>query len=92
MAGKADRIILRRSSLPKFLTDIIEGMVSWIAPVEMMPGEYEMEALAAGALRVLRGEEASGLPVKSRLRQLAESASARCRTLYNSKQRVIRKD
>ena len=23
----------------------------------MMPGEYEMEALAGGALRVLRGEE-----------------------------------
>ena len=33
-------------------------MKSWQAsPVEVMAGEYEMEALAAGCLRVLRGEE-----------------------------------
>ncbi len=31
--------------------------VEWIAPVTTMPGEFEMEALAAGALRVARGEE-----------------------------------
>ena len=29
----------------------------WIAPVAAYPGEFEMEAMAAGALRVLNGEE-----------------------------------
>ena len=33
--------------------------VSWIAPVEIYPGEGEMSALALGALRVLRGEESA---------------------------------
>jgi butyrate kinase len=31
--------------------------VEWIAPMQVMAGEFEMEALAAGGLRVLRGEE-----------------------------------
>ncbi len=29
----------------------------WIAPVTAYPGEFEMEAMAAGALRVLQGQE-----------------------------------
>ena len=29
----------------------------WIAPVTAYPGEFEMEAMAAGAIRVLSGEE-----------------------------------
>lgn len=40
-----------------FLTGLIRERVAFIAPVELMPGEEEMEALAAGALRVLRGTE-----------------------------------
>ena len=35
----------------------IEQRCSFIAPVMVFPGEEEMEALALGALRVLRGEE-----------------------------------
>ncbi len=35
----------------------ITGRVSFIAPVIVIPGEEELEALAAGALRILRGEE-----------------------------------
>jgi butyrate kinase len=31
--------------------------VEFLAPVAILPGENEMEALAKGALRVLRGEE-----------------------------------
>lgn len=31
--------------------------VQWIAPVKVYPGEDELQALAEGALRVLRGEE-----------------------------------
>ena len=40
------------------LTGIISRMTGFIAPVHVFPGEFEMEGLAAGALRVLRGEEA----------------------------------
>ena len=42
-------------------------MVKYIAPVRVYPGEFEMEAMAAGALRVLKGEEEvkvyTGVPV-----------------------------
>ena len=37
--------------------DMIRPHVEWIAPMEVMAGEFEMEALTAGGLRVLRGEE-----------------------------------
>lgn len=39
------------------LADQITEHISFIAPVMVFPGEEELEALAAGALRVLRGEE-----------------------------------
>ncbi len=58
VAGKVDRIILTGGiAYSKYLTGQIVELVDWIAPVEIMAGEYEMEALAGGALRVLRGEE-----------------------------------
>lgn len=41
----------------KYLTGRIGNMVSFIASVEIEPGEDEMEALNEGALRVLSGEE-----------------------------------
>lgn len=39
----------------------IRDMVQFIAPVFVLPGENEMEALALGALRLLRGEELAQL-------------------------------
>lgn len=39
------------------LLKAIEKRVRFVAPVHAYPGEYEMAALAAGVLRVLRGEE-----------------------------------
>ena len=58
VCGKVDRIILTGGiSYSKYVTDYITEHVSFVAPVEVMAGEYEMEALAAGCLRVLRGEE-----------------------------------
>lgn len=58
VSGKVDRIILTGGiSYSKYITDYITNMVEFIAPVEVMAGEYEMEALAAGALRVLEGKE-----------------------------------
>ncbi len=58
VCGKVDRIILTGGmAYSKFISSYITEHVEFIAPVEVMAGEYEMEALAAGALRVLRGEE-----------------------------------
>jgi butyrate kinase len=39
------------------LVNWIKDRVSFIAPVSSVPGEFEMEALRNGALRVLSGEE-----------------------------------
>jgi len=41
----------------EYLTDAIEEMVSYLAPVFIYPGAEEMEDLASGGLRVIRGEE-----------------------------------
>ena len=41
----------------KKLMNWISEYVGFIAPIEVVPGEDEMLALAQGALRVLKGEE-----------------------------------
>ncbi|HPX93918.1 MAG TPA: butyrate kinase [Bacillota bacterium] len=41
----------------KLITEAVEASVGFIAPVYVYPGELEMGALAAGGLRVMRGEE-----------------------------------
>jgi butyrate kinase len=56
--GKIDRIILTGGGAHnKLLTELITERVSFLAPVEIIPGEKEMEALAEGGLRVLNGIE-----------------------------------
>ena len=56
--GKVDVIILTGGlAYSEMLTSWIKRRVEFIAPVEIMAGENEMEALALGVLRVLRGEE-----------------------------------
>jgi butyrate kinase len=56
--GKVDVIILTGGvANSRLLTGWIAERVSFIAPVEVIPGENEMEALAFGVLRVLRGGE-----------------------------------
>lgn len=56
--GKVDRIVLTGGiAYSKMLTDMIAEYVSFIAPVVVRPGAKEMEALAEGVLRVVRGEE-----------------------------------
>lgn len=45
------------SPAPGMLTDWVAERVSFLAPVHVLPGENEMESLALGVLRVLRGEE-----------------------------------
>ncbi|MGI6151176.1 MAG: butyrate kinase [Christensenellales bacterium] len=58
LEGRVDAIILT-GGLAKSVrfTGCIKQRVSLIAPIEVIPGEEEMLALAQGALRVLRGEE-----------------------------------
>jgi len=56
--GKVDRIILTGGiAYSKYFTEMIARRVDWIAPVSVLPGENEMQSLADGVLRVLRGEE-----------------------------------
>jgi butyrate kinase len=58
LKGKADAVVLTGGlAYSDKLCEYIVSMVSFIAPVLRYPGEDEMEALAHGALRALRGEE-----------------------------------
>ncbi len=56
--GEVDAIILTGGiAYSKYLTSLIRDHVSFLAPVVIYEGEDELNALAGGILRVLRGEE-----------------------------------
>ena len=56
--GKVDYIVLTGGiAYSKYITEAIKERVSFIAPVEIIPGEKEMDSLSRGVLRVLTGEE-----------------------------------
>ena len=56
--GKVDGILLGGGMVhSKDLVDQITDACSFIAPVTAYPGEFEMEAMASGAMRVLDGTE-----------------------------------
>ncbi len=58
LKGKTDAILLTGGiAYSKILTSWIKERVEFISKVHIFPGEKELEALAKGALRVLRGEE-----------------------------------
>ena len=57
--GKVDGIVLTGGvSKSKYFCSEIEKRCAWIAPVKSYGGDFEMEALASGAIRALTGEEA----------------------------------
>lgn len=58
LAGKVDAIILTGGLAfgKSFVAEITER-ISWIADVIVEPGENELQSLAEGTLRVVRGEE-----------------------------------
>ena len=66
--GKVDGILLGGGMVhnPDLVAKITEAC-SFIAPVTAYPGEFEMEAMASGAIRALKGEEEvlqyTGIPV-----------------------------
>ena len=56
--GDVDAIIITGGiAYSKYMTESIKNRVKFIAHVEILPGENELEALAFGGLRVLKGEE-----------------------------------
>ena len=56
--GRVDAILLTGGmACSERLISQLRGAIAWIAPVAVYPGEDELQALAEGALRVLRGEE-----------------------------------
>ena len=58
VCGKVDAVILTGGiAHSRRITSWVEERVRFIAPVEVVPGENELEALALGILRVLRREE-----------------------------------
>lgn len=58
LRGEVDRIIITGGiAYSERIVKMIEDRVSFIAPVEVIPGEMELEALVMGALRVLTKEE-----------------------------------
>ena len=58
LEGQVDAIVLT-GGLLRFddVAETIRRRCGWIAPIATYPGENEQEAMALGALRVLRGEE-----------------------------------
>ncbi len=68
LKGQVDAIIFTGGiAHDKYLVERLSEYVGWIAPISVQAGEFEMEALAAGAIRALKGEEEvlqyTGVPV-----------------------------
>ena len=58
VAGDVEAIILTGGiAYSEYFTNEVKKNAEWIAPVIVYPGENEMESLALGGLRVLRGQE-----------------------------------
>lgn len=75
--GQVDGILLGGGMAHnKELVEQITGACSFIAPVSAYPGEFEMEAMAAGAIRALKGEEQvrgyTGEPVFKQFKAMME--------------------
>jgi butyrate kinase len=68
LKGEVDAILLSGGiANHAYLVERITDMVRYIAPVKVYAGEFEMEAMASGAIRVLDGREKpktyTGVPV-----------------------------
>lgn len=60
LQGSVDAVLITggMAHSTKLIRNLRES-IAWIAPVHVYPGEDELQALAEGALRVLRGEESA---------------------------------
>ena len=71
LKGQCDAIILTGGlAHSKMLTDRITEYVQFIAPVCVLPGENEMDALAQGGLRILTGAEQASIYHKPERKEL----------------------
>jgi butyrate kinase len=58
LRGRVDAMLLTGGmAYSERLVAALSEHIRWIAPIILYPGEDELQALAEGALRVLRGEE-----------------------------------
>lgn len=58
LKGKVDLIVITGGMANAItLVELITDRITFIAPVQVLAGEEELEALVSGALRVLRGED-----------------------------------
>ena len=58
LKGKFEAVILTGGlANDKFLVGKIKEYAGWIGPIEVLPGEHEMQALALGGLRIIRDNE-----------------------------------
>jgi butyrate kinase len=58
LKGNVDAIFITGGlAYDKFIVNYVTAMTKFIAPVHVIPGEREMEALTQGAVRVLKGME-----------------------------------
>lgn len=58
LEGKVNGVIITGGiAYSSYVVEYLKKKIGWIAEFFVMPGEMEMEALAKGALRVLRNEE-----------------------------------
>lgn len=56
--GEIDNIIFTGGiAHSDYFTGLVRRHVDWIAPIVMVPGSFELEALAHGILRIYHGEE-----------------------------------
>lgn len=84
LAGSVDGVLITGGlAYEERFVEWIRQRVEFIAPVMVFPGENELRALAAGALRVLRGEEsakayrgAAGRPVPEAAISVRENRTA----------------
>ena len=60
LKGDVDQVVITGGiAHSKQMVAEVSSRVAFVAPIVVMPGEEELQALAEGALRVLRGEEAA---------------------------------
>jgi butyrate kinase len=52
-----DIVLTGGLAFSQLFTSLVRRRVEFIAPVHILPGENEMQALFAGVMRVLSGEE-----------------------------------
>jgi butyrate kinase len=58
LKGKVDLLVITGGMAnARTLVELITDRIKFIAPVQVLAGEEELEALNSGALRVLRGED-----------------------------------